>query len=155
MNWNILKGEPLTTPLTKPVNDNHTPKKPTVGDLKVFSIEGNYNRGKGSMDHKQRIQMKARELTYIDQLEDMMIKDKPTERANSIAKDFQEQKTKNDTLIQDQLKKQNEKLLEKLKERQVNSFNKSLQKMGDNSMRKGSTAKDAREIGSCCLQRIE
>lgn len=132
-------------------NEVASPRRPpTAADLKAFSIE---NRGKGSMDHKQRVQAKAKEMTYIDMLETEFNKDKPTERANSIAKDFHEQRTKNDTLIQDQLKKQNEKLLEKLKERQVNSFNKSLQKLSD-SYRKGQTVKDAKDQGRLASRRI-
>jgi len=86
------------------------------------------NRGKGSMDHKQRQVKKAKEITYLGQLGEAVNDDKNNERANSLAKEFQETRTKNDNLIQEQLKKQNEKLLEKLRERQVNSFNKSLQK---------------------------
>ena len=88
------------------------------------------SRGKGSMDHKQRQVKKAKEITYLGQLGEMVATEKTNERASSIAKEFDEKRAKNDELIKDQLKKQNDKLLERLKERQMNSFNKSLQKQG-------------------------
>lgn len=148
--WSILRGEQPPAYPVKVGHDVASPKKPTMADLKTFSIDPNYTRGKGSMDHKQRTQAMAKEFTYIDKLEVELNKDKPTERANSIAKDFHETRTRNDSLIKDQLKLQNEKLLEKLKERQVNSFNKSIQKMGDSSMRKTSNIKDAKDLGKPC-----
>lgn len=140
--WSILKNDMGPSATTQPTRYNLSPsyKKTTQNSMA--------NRGIGSMDHKQRLQMKAREITYIGQLENMMSSEKTNERANSIAKDFQEQKAKNDSLIKDQLQKQNEKLLEKLKERQYNSFNKSLQRnAGDNSKGKIST-RDIKDHGN-------
>lgn len=131
--WGILKDESqqaagnvpprynLNSTYTKPVTQNAT------------------SRGKGSMDQRQRLQMKAKEINYLGQLENMVAPEKTTERASSLAKDFQEQKAKNDTLIKDQLQRQNEKLLEKLKERQFNSFNRSIQRTGGSTLRKGSS----------------
>ena len=88
------------------------------------------DRGKGSMDHKQRQLKKAKEMNYLGQLGEMVATEKTQERASSIAKEFHDQKNKNDSLIKDQLKQQNDKLKEKLRERQAHSFNRSLQKQG-------------------------
>lgn len=84
------------------------------------------NRGQGSMDHKQRQMQKAKEITYLGQLEQVVKSNHTADRATSITKEYHEQKAMNDQIIKSQLSKQNEKLMERLKERQINSFNKSV-----------------------------
>lgn len=101
------------------------------------------SRGKGSMDHKQRQVKKAKEITYLGQLGEMVATEKTNERASSIAKEFDEKRAKNDELIKDQLRQQNDKLLERLKERQINSFNRSLQKQGSFAKDKGAPQSEA------------
>lgn len=143
--WSMLKNDIDPSGPSQPTRYNlNSSKQPPAN-------QASSKRGQGSMDHKQRLQMKAREITYIDQLENMMVSQKTTERATSIAKDFQDKKEKNDNLIKDQLQKQNEKLLEKLKERQFNSFNKSIQRnIGDTSKGKIST-RDIKDNGIAYL----
>ena len=53
------------------------------------------DRGKGSMDHKQRQLKKAKEMNYLGQLGEMVATEKTQERASSIAKEFHDQKNKN------------------------------------------------------------
>ena len=128
---NFIKNE-------SPVIAMPPPKASSSGLLAVYQ-----SRGKGSMDHKQRQVKKAKEITYLGQLGEMVATEKTNERASSIAKEFDEKRAKNDELIKDQLRQQNEKLLERLKERQVNSFNKSLQRQGSFAKEKGAQQADS------------
>ena len=95
------------------------------------------------MDQKQRQNKKAKEINYLGQLGEMVKPEATTERSSSMVKEYENQKKNNDSLIQDQLKKQNEKLMEKLKERQANSFNRSL-----NRPRKEERADEAKDRSS-------
>lgn len=81
---------------------------------------------------------KAKEITYLGQLEQVVKSNQTAERATSITKEYHDQKAVNDQIIKNQLSKQNEKLMERLKERQLNSFNKSVQR-GNSVMKERGT----------------
>ena len=105
------------------------------GPAKVISFGANANAlRKGSLDVHQRKAIRSKEYNFLDQLGEAVNTNEAKERADSITKEFHEQKEKNDSIISSHLQLQNQRIAEKLKERQLNSFNRSLQK--DQSMSK-------------------
>lgn len=123
-------AKPVGLPPSKPGQKAFAGLKSLPAHQSQHDIPLKERKRRDSLDQQQRLVKKAKEITYLGQLGKEMDKGEHKERASSIAKDYSEQRTRNDSVVRDGLKKQDEAFKERLRERQQRSFNRSLQKQG-------------------------